>query len=69
MNIGKFKIDDLIKLYKTISLCRSATTFTVSMDGPKLNFCYSDDNNKTVIITLFNSEANSTPVISKTEYL
>ncbi len=69
MNIGKFKIEDLNKLHKTISLCKSAVTFTVSMDGPKLLVNYTGDDGKLVTVTLFNTEANSTPTITKTDYL
>lgn len=69
MQIGKFKIEDLTKLYKTISLSRSASTFTVSVDGPKLLVNYAGDDGKLVTITLFDAGINTIPTITKTDYL
>lgn len=69
MNIGKYKIEDLNKLHKTISLSRSPSTFTVAMDGPRLNFAYLGDDGKLVTITLFDAETSSTPTITRTDYL
>ena len=69
MQVGKFKIEDLVKLNKTIALSRSATTFTVSVDGPKLLIHYTGDDGKLVTVTLFDSHINTMPTITKTDYL
>lgn len=70
MIVGKYKIQDLEKLFKTMQLSKSPSVFTISVDGPKLNFNYVDDHGKIVIITIFDSEStNSTPIITKTDYL
>ena len=69
MIIGKYRIDDLNKLVKTLALSRSASTFTVSMDGPKMLVSYTGDDGKLVTITLFSAELNKMPTITKTDYL
>lgn len=69
MLIGKFTIEDLNKLVKKIAMSRSATTFTISMDGPKLLFNYSDDDGKLITVTLFDFKVSTVPTITKTDYL
>lgn len=69
MNIGKYKIDDLNKLVKTLSLSKSPSVFNVSQDGPRLLFSFIGDDGKQVTITLFDAETNTMPTITKTDYL
>ena len=69
MLIGKFKIEDLEKLHKAISLSRSPSTFTLSSDGPKIMISYTGDDGKLVSITLFDSNTSTVPTITKTDYL
>lgn len=69
MIVGKFTIEDLNKLVKKMALSRSATTFTISIDGPKLLVNYSDDDGKLITITLFDSKVHTIPTITKTDYL
>ena len=69
MIIGKFRIEDLSKMFKTIQLSKNPSTFNVQADGPKLLISYVDDNGKIVTVTLFSADINQMPTITKTDYL
>jgi hypothetical protein len=69
MILGNFKIEDLAKTLKTLSMSRNPITFNASLDGPKLLISWVGDDGKLVCVTLFPSEINNKPTITKTDYL
>lgn len=69
MIIGKYLVSDLKKLLDAVLKSRRATTFQMSMDGPKLLVSYDGDDGKVTTVTLFDESVKSSPTISRTEFL
>lgn len=57
------------KLMKALASSRRAHTVMVSSDGPALKFSFEDDDGKLTTVTLYDTDTNTTPVITKTERL
>ncbi len=69
MIIGTFKIEDLNKLIKTVSLSKSLSIFKLSQERNGLTFSYIGDDGKEIQITIFESNTSMLPLITKVDYL